>query len=128
MQDAAIWFYRSKGERAQLLVVPSFICCCCMTQLSCSGMLGGQRCLHSVQLCEVSCRAEHYADELEEMLDEAMQHDFNVDAEDGSPSEVLMHPLQACELVAAGVTQGCACMFIEEFRLANAVRIAVLAY
>jgi hypothetical protein len=31
--------------------------------------------------------AEHYADDLEIELDEAILHDFNVDAEDGSPKE-----------------------------------------
>ncbi len=31
---------------------------------------------------------EHYADELEEELDDAILHDFNVEAEDGSPRQV----------------------------------------
>jgi len=37
---------------------------------------------------------EHYADELEEVLDDAILHDFNVEAEDGSPrqaSEAALH-------------------------------------
>ena len=33
-----------------------------------------------------SC-AEHYADELEECLDDAILQDFNVEAEDGSPEQ-----------------------------------------
>lgn len=33
-------------------------------------------------------RAEHYADELEEALDDALVQDFNLEAEDGSPGEV----------------------------------------
>jgi len=32
--------------------------------------------------------AEHYADELEEELDDALLQDFNVEAEDKSPAEV----------------------------------------
>lgn len=32
--------------------------------------------------------SEHYADELEALLDEAMLEDFNVEAEDGSPTQV----------------------------------------
>ncbi|GAX83506.1 hypothetical protein CEUSTIGMA_g10931.t1 [Chlamydomonas eustigma] len=33
-------------------------------------------------------KKEHYADELEELLDDAILHDFNVEAEDGSPRQV----------------------------------------
>ena len=32
---------------------------------------------------------EHYADELEELLDDAILYDFNVEAEDGSPRQVI---------------------------------------
>lgn len=33
---------------------------------------------------------EHYADELEEELDSALENDFNVEAEDDSPHEVWL--------------------------------------
>ena len=36
----------------------------------------------------LSVHAEHYADELEEVLDDTILHDFNVEAEDGSPRQV----------------------------------------
>ena len=32
--------------------------------------------------------AEHYVDDLEELLDDAILHDFNVEAQDGSPRQV----------------------------------------
>lgn len=35
--------------------------------------------------------AEHYADDLEEELEDAMLQDFNVETEDGSPAEVRRH-------------------------------------
>jgi len=38
--------------------------------------------------CFPSPHAEHYADELEEELDDALLQDFNVEAEDNSPAEV----------------------------------------
>ena len=40
--------------------------------------------------------AEHYADDLEDALHDALLTDFRVEAEDNSPGEVSLHTSQAC--------------------------------
>lgn len=48
---------------------------------------GGERGPDASVVSPQTC-AEHYVDDLEELLDDAILHDFNVEAQDGSPRQV----------------------------------------
>lgn len=106
MGDVLEWFYRKKGRpglpgarrglhegwrppehavRGMLRRAPR----CCPPRCPHSGVVVMRPCLMCPCVAvRLLLRPDHYADELEEELDDAISQDFNVQAEDGSPRQV----------------------------------------
>lgn len=69
LQESVQWFYRNKGART---------------------LVHARRSDRRHFKRDHCAAAEHYADDLEEELEDALLQDFNVEAEDGSPAEVSL--------------------------------------